>query len=247
MIDLTNKKVLIVSDIHYGEKNKKGSELFLKFIKNYKDYDAMILNGDIFDFFYEPVENKYHLNKEILTIFKYLNKDIYFIPGNHDFWGKNILIKNGIHYYPYGFGVMQNGKRFFVHHGDGFNPKDIGYTILKGLTHSGLLFEIGKLIIPASFFYRYIRDVSRTDGFVSHSRKEVEYLEKTGIKIAKKYGYDGIITGHSHYPYIKKIGDLIYANSGDFLINFSYLVLENGEILLNYIVPGGTKPASVPS
>ena len=151
MIDLNSKDILFVSDVHYGLKNPKGNEKFIKFISEFHDYDVLVMLGDIFDFLYDPVENKYGLNRPIMDILSKIEKRKFFIPGNHDFWGTETIIHAGFEYYPWGLGLLLNNKKYFIHHGDGFNPWDIGYIALKGITHRKTLLEVVKRILPPSF------------------------------------------------------------------------------------------------
>ncbi len=48
-------------------------------------------------------------------------------------------------------------------------------------------------------------------------------------------GYDAVIIGHLHLPVLEKIDNGVYLNTGDFISNFSYGRMENGEFTLEYI------------
>ncbi|MCD6578711.1 metallophosphoesterase [bacterium] len=227
---MTDKRVLIVSDIHYGNKNIEGSKRFIDFLSTFHDYDYLILLGDIFDFLWDSVEKRYGENKKLLEKISSLNKSTIFIPGNHDYWGKNTIRAHGFIYKSGGVVIKQGSKRFFLHHGDGFNLADIGYTALQSFSHSKLVLNILNFLFPPSFFKYILPKISRTDVFRPHSEFEVNYLEKQSYTIAKKYGFNGVVLGHSHFPIIRKERNITYANSGDWLVHFSYLILENGKI-----------------
>ncbi len=237
MMDLTGKKVLIISDIHYGKKNIKGSKMFIEFLNSFQDYDIMILNGDVFDFLWDSVEKRYNENGKFLNELYTLGKPIVFIPGNHDYWGEKTIKRYGFIYKPAGFIMKQNGKKFFFHHGDGFNRFDIGYLALQSFSHSKFVINVLNLLFTPSFFKFILPKISRTDVFRPHSECEVNYLEKRSYIIAKKYGVDSVILGHSHFPIIHERNAIIYGNSGDWLVHFSYLTLLSGKLQLFYFNP----------
>ncbi len=232
MTDLTGKSVIIISDVHYGMKNRSGSRKFLEFLRERSGvYDCAILLGDIFDLLYTPLEKRYGINKELLSALGGFAPEKHFIPGNHDFWGRKILIDEGYIYHERGMGAMYHGKKYFFHHGDGFNPVDIGYIALKALTQRSFMYGLS-LIVPPVFFLRYVQRISRTDRFTVHSKEEVAFLEKNSFRLARHYGYDGVILGHSHFPVFTEKDGMTYMNSGDWIVNFSYIEMKNGALRL---------------
>ena len=53
-------------------------------------------------------------------------------PGNHDLWVSDYLVKEcGVTLIREAHEFMVEGKRFYVHHGDGLGPGDFSYKILK--------------------------------------------------------------------------------------------------------------------
>ena len=61
---------------------------------------------------------------------------------------------------------------------------------------------------------------------------EKDYFEFAQEKFSN--GIDYVIVGHSHKPLIKKINHGFYINLGNWIIDNSYALLENGNISLNY-------------
>ncbi|MCK5599521.1 UDP-2,3-diacylglucosamine diphosphatase [bacterium] len=234
MIDITGKRALIVSDIHYGIKNSLGSSRFLQFLDDLPECDILILLGDIFDLLFSSVENRFGINGPVLKRLSAMNIPVYFIPGNHDSWGSEVLEKYSIRECPRGLGLSQNGKRFFLHHGDGFNPSDIGYRALKGLLRQRFLVRLGSSLVSPSAILRSAMYVSRTSPLKGHSMQEVDAMAATAFQLAEKYHLHGIILGHSHFPELRVQKGVVYANSGDWIRNFSYLTLEKGLVELHF-------------
>ena len=70
---------------------------------------------------------------------------------------------------------------------------------------------------------------------VKFATKFIGKFEDHITELANRKGYDGVICGHIHYPIIKKIGNIEYMNSGDWVETMSCLVEgHNGEWSLKY-------------
>jgi UDP-2,3-diacylglucosamine pyrophosphatase LpxH len=52
-------------------------------------------------------------------------------------------------------------------------------------------------------------------------------FETKAIELAEKRNFDGIICGHIHTPTIKKISNIEYMNSGDWVENRTALALDS--------------------
>ena len=53
----------------------------------------------------------------------------------------------------------------------------------------------------------------------------VNDFENNAVEYAKKKSCDGVICGHIHIPVIKEIDGIKYYNSGDWVENFTAIVL----------------------
>lgn len=140
-INLTSgKKVYFASDSHLGAPSYEESfpreiRLVKWLDKVKKDAGAIFLLGDIFDFWFEY---KTVVSKGFVRLFGKLAEirdsgiPIYFFVGNHDMWMDGYFEKElniPVFHSPEIFTI--NGKRFFIGHGDGLGPHDIGYKRLK--------------------------------------------------------------------------------------------------------------------
>jgi len=77
-------KLIFISDIHLGSNSIKHLHKICSIIKNL-NYDFIIIGGDLID------SSTFELNN--LKIFKKLNKKIFFISGNHEYYLKNYANK----------------------------------------------------------------------------------------------------------------------------------------------------------
>ncbi|NMM49464.1 UDP-2,3-diacylglucosamine diphosphatase [Marinigracilibium pacificum] len=158
-IDLqTGKKLYFASDFHLGvdafDTSQEREEKIIAWLKSISD-DAHVvfLVGDIFDFWFEyrkvvPKGFIGFLNQVREVVKKGI--PVYFFKGNHDMWmfdyipeitGASIISDELI--------LKVNGKRLFVHHGDGLGPGDKSYKLLKKVFRSKLCQWLFALLHPA--------------------------------------------------------------------------------------------------
>src|SRR5512143_1528982 len=132
-------KVYFISDAHLGlgpkdEERAKESRLIEWFEHVRPDASQIFILGDLFDawFEYRTVMPKgFH---RILTKLEDLTRKgmiIHYLVGNHDCWIRNYFRDElGIRTHADAFGTEINGRRIYLHHGDGLAKNDAGYRIL---------------------------------------------------------------------------------------------------------------------
>ena len=75
-----NYKFIFISDIHLGSNSINHLKLILKKINNL-DYDFLLIGGDLID------SSSFNLEK--LSILNEIDKPIYFVTGNHEYYISN--------------------------------------------------------------------------------------------------------------------------------------------------------------
>jgi UDP-2,3-diacylglucosamine hydrolase len=104
--------------------------------------DEIFLVGDVFDFWFEY---KYVVPKGYTRLFGCLAKladsgiKLHFFKGNHDMWMFGYFEQEfgaKVHSNEYIF--ERDGKKFFIHHGDGLGKGDEKYKLLKKIFRSEL-------------------------------------------------------------------------------------------------------------
>ena len=227
-------KSIFISDIHLGTKFSQAEKL-LDFMKE-NESDNLYLVGDIIDGW--AIKRKYRWAQShsdvIQKILRRARKgtNVVYITGNHDEFlrsflpiilGDNLTIVNEIDY------IAQNGKRYYVTHGDFFDSitmtkkwlaiaGDIGYDLLLHL--NGTLNFIRRRFGIKRYWSlsKYVKDN------VKKSVSFIDDFEGTLAKHAKQKGYDGIICGHIHKAEMKMINNVEYKNSGDWVESCTALV-----------------------
>ncbi|HOK38084.1 MAG: UDP-2,3-diacylglucosamine diphosphatase [Bacteroidales bacterium] len=246
---MTNKKIYIVSDAHLGIGSKFSSEfrenLLIKWLDEIKcDAEEIIFAGDIFDFWFEY---KYLVPKGFFKFFTKVRElsdrgiKISFFKGNHDMWTfgylKEVMNAEIIDNYKI---FERNGKKFFIAHGDGLGPYDIKYNFLKMIFRSTFFQCLFRFVHPSISFR--IATVWSSNSRKYHKFPKVvdyekEWLVKYARRMLRKQHIDFFIFGHRHIPFQYKLSEnSLFTNIGDWLFNFSYVVIDDKNVELKKFI-----------
>lgn len=232
---MAHYKSIFISDIHLGTRGCQ-AEALNKFLKE-NTCDNLFLVGDIIDGWrlkkrwYFP-QSHANVLRRFLTMAKDKTK-VYYILGNHDEAIRKFLsfdITLGrikiLNRYEY---VAVNGKKYLVVHGDMFdnlmmpNKKwimhlgDAAYNFLIWMnTH--LNTARGWLGMPYWSLSKFLKSKTKSAVNFIHS------FEEHVADYCYRKGFDGAVCGHIHTAEIKKINDIEYMNSGDWVESCSALV-----------------------
>lgn len=240
---MEKNNIYFISDIHLGLPNREKSlireKLLIKLLDEIKVKASIIyFVGDIFDFWWEykhVVPRGYVRFLGKIAELTDSGIDIHFFTGNHDVWMKSYL-KNelGVTIHTKELELEINGKSFFIAHGDGLGPGDIGYKFLKKIFQNKFLQWCYSRLHPNFAF--------SIAGLWSHSRRKKETVYKfkgtdkeSMIRFSKQMiktkHFDYFIFGHRHFPLMIQISENSkHVNIGDWLVNFTFAVF-NGENL----------------
>jgi UDP-2,3-diacylglucosamine pyrophosphatase LpxH len=232
MTTTTGYKVVIMSDLHLGMKDSSPKKI-LEFLDSIHT-DLLILNGDIIDMDALKRGSKWK-NKHTKVIMKLLDMsrdtDIIYIRGNHDSDLEDV--------YGYKFGNIKfmdeyiynhDDKKMLIFHGDKIDVTvkykflsqigSIGYDLALRLNtlYNEYRMRTGKPYYSISKWIK--KNVKNAISFVND-------FEINACEYAKSKKCDSVICGHIHIPVIKKIDGIDYYNSGDWVENFSCLVLTS--------------------
>jgi len=234
-------KVYFFSDVHLGlgsrEQDRLKEDRVLEFLAMVgKDADELYIVGDLFDAWieYKSVIPKGH--HRLFTKLEELTRKgitVHFLVGNHDFWIRDFFTTElGIKTYLHPIETIIDGKRFYIHHGDGLALNDTGYLILKKVLRNPVAIFLYRWVHP-DIGYGLARSTSKNSR--SHTATK-DYGERDGMIAAatKKIseGFDAVIMGHRHNPVRQEIGNGVYINLGDWMSFNTYAVAENGTLKL---------------
>jgi UDP-2,3-diacylglucosamine pyrophosphatase LpxH len=237
-------KITVISDLHLGMNNSNPKNI-LNFL-NSLETEMLILNGDIIDI--EAIKRghkwKNKHNKVIIKLLEMSKKiKIIYIRGNHDDEIKNLFnLKISNIEFADEFYINTKAKRYLVMHGDKLENPGSSLTLIYkvGSVLYDLLLVVNKLYnnIRLKFNLPYKSISKITKNSVKRIMSFIFDFETKAIELAKKRNCDGIICGHIHTPIIKKISNIEYMNSGDWVENQSALVLDSNDdwVLIDLIL-----------
>jgi UDP-2,3-diacylglucosamine hydrolase len=230
-----------MSDVHLGletkEKEKAKEDRLLDFFRGIlPTTDALFIVGDLFDFWFEyktVIPKGFHRTLAALQAFTDAGKPLHYIVGNHDFW-MNDFFRNelGITVHRDACEMTIQGKRVYLHHGDGFADNDLGYRLIKPILRNPVSIWLYRWLHP-DLGVALAKGSSRTSRqYTSHK----DYGEQEGmIREATKRIHDGadiVIMGHRHRPLSLSIEHGTYINLGDWITHNTYAELSQGVITL---------------
>lgn len=250
------EKVCFVSDAHFGIElpgYEDREHRFFRFLeREVADVSDLYIVGDLFDFW---VEYRNAIRPDYFTVLHHLKQlrdrgtAIHYLAGNHDFaLGPFLRDTMGFTVYPGAVSVTLQGKRVYLHHGDGLIRRDIGYRMLKKLLRNPFNQRLYKLLHP---------DIGVPLGsFISGSSRKYlnkplseelrnEYRDCARTELAR--GHDVVIYGHIHQPDYFRYTDGLYCNIGSWLKHYTYATMVDGRFsLMRYHTDGAAEvlPAS---
>ena len=230
-----------ISDVHLGlasrQKEREKENHLLSFLASIlPSTRELFVLGDLFDFWFEygtVIPKGFHRTLAALQGFTDKSIPVHYLTGNHDFWMRDFFSQElGIEVHREPFETSIDGKRVYLHHGDGLAQRDLGYRIIKPILRNGINI----------WFYKWIHPdigVPIAKGSSRTSRKHTgqkDFGEDDGmIRFAERKigeGMDIVVMGHRHKPAVVNIGKGLYINLGDWISWNSYAVMKEGTMTL---------------
>ena len=192
--------------------------------------------GDLFDFWFEyrhAIPRRHFETLAVLRRVRAAGVAITYLTGNHDFWLGPVLSREmGLVTHDGPLSVTHQGRRIWMHHGDGLLGGDLGYRVLRRIIRHPVSIRLYGLLHPdigiplANHFSRASR----------HSRELRQFdLERlwTGIALPRfAEGHDAVMVGHLHTVLERRDGERCFFVLGDWIDRMTYVVLEDGEFQL---------------
>lgn len=225
-------RTLFISDVHLGTRGCQAGAL-LSFLKAH-DAEQIYLLGDIVDGW--RLKASWHWpqlhNDVVQKLLRQVRKGVrvIYVPGNHDeflrdyagsSFGGVEVVEEAIH-------VTADGRRILILHGDKF---DEVVRNMKWLAHLGdaaydFAIFLNRLIsiarrrmgLPYWSFSAYAKlKVKKAVAFISA-------FEDAVVVDAIRHDVDGVMCGHIHQPSMRRIGEIEYFNTGDWVESCSAII-----------------------
>lgn len=243
--------IYFASDFHLGipdyENSLKREKKLIRWLNSIcNDASAIFLMGDIFDFW---MEYKTVIPKGFTRLLGKLAElsdsgiEIHLFRGNHDIWAFNYLNKElGIQLHREPVIIKNREKTFYLSHGDGLGPGDLGYKCLKKVfefkpnqwlfrwLHPDIGARLGLYFSKKSRLAN-IAKIGKKEEMISHEKEMLFIFSKTEHEKHPEINY--FVFGHRHFPFryaFNENTELIIL--GDWIIHFSYAVFDGEKIEL---------------
>ena len=202
------------------------------------------LVGDVFDFWFEykhVVPKGYiRLLGKLAELSDHGTKIILF-KGNHDMWTFGYLEKEiGATVISNELEIERNGKKFYIHHGDGIGPGDTAYKLIKKIFRSPVSVKLFGFLHPyigvglANFLSRRSRlSAGKNDKIYLGDKKEFIIIHCK--ELLKKKHFDFFICGHRHLAQELMLQDHSkYINLGEWVNDFTYAEFDGTNLELKH-------------
>lgn len=241
-------KIYFASDFHLGVANyeisRSREDRVVRWLESIREDAAeLYLVGDVFDFWFE------YKRAVPRGFIRFLGKlaeladkgvKITMFKGNHDMWMFGYLTQElGVTIISNELTIEREGKKFFIHHGDGLGPGDALYKILKKIFRSKFCQWFFARLHPnlgIGIALAWSRR-SRIAGMKKESflGEQQEWLVTYSKEVLQNEYFDYLIFGHRHIPLDIKIGKSSrYINLGEWIDYCSYAVFDGKELSLQY-------------
>jgi len=237
---MPDKPIHFASDVHLGAVPLDTERAFVRWLMYTADRASeLILNGDLFDFWFEygsVIPGGHTRTLGALAELVDGGLPVTLMGGNHDWWGGKFLEDDvGLTFQAGPLVRDFAGLRTLVAHGDGLGRGDLPYRIVKAGLRSRSAQWLFRWLHPdlgASLASRISRTQSRVAASPSTDEKNrARVLREWAVeKLAAQADLDLIVLGHAHVPLLQETEPgRFYVNLGDWVNHRSYLVLTQGE------------------
>ena len=245
------KKIFFASDFHLGMPNKDVSLEREKKIIDWLNHctpqaEAIYLVGDVFDFWFEYQRSVPKGFVRFLGTLANITDQgilIYLFPGNHDLWVSDYLVKEcGVTLIREAHEFMVEGKRFYVHHGDGLGPGDFSYKILKKIftaRSARFLFQwihpnLGIALAHKLSKKSRLAQNPKEDHYLGNQKEHLSQFVSQHLASVSPPGEkpDFYIFGHRHLVLDVQLDTARYINLGEWLYGSQYAVFDGESLQL---------------
>lgn len=244
---MSASKIYFASDFHFGvpdhTKSREREDLVVSWLEEIrKDAAEIYLIGDVFDFWFEysaVIPKGFIRFQGKLAELADSGIKITLFKGNHDMWMFDYFVKElGVQIVSDELILERNGKKFYLHHGDGLGPGDSKYKILKKIFRSTFCQWLFARIHP-NFGVRIAKKWSKYSRLQNNQKEEFQDLSKEWLvayckELLLKEHYDFLIFGHRHLPLDVALGESRYINLGEWMNFNSYAVFDGENLELRY-------------
>ena len=200
--------------------------------------ETLYIVGDLFDFWFEyrtAIPRDLFPTLAALERLRHAGVAVVYLNGNHDFWlGPFLRDTLGIRTVDGACTVEAQGRRLWLHHGDGLVGGDLGYKFLRGVLRHPAAIRLYQWLHPdlGIPLAHAVSGLSRRSR--GHGPLEPERLWREIAQPRFAEGFDGVLVGHFHHVHEQRDGARQFIVLGDWIDHFTYAELHAGELTLRH-------------
>jgi UDP-2,3-diacylglucosamine hydrolase len=233
--------VFFISDAHLGAEARAveaaREQRLHEFLKSLPGRAAeLYIVGDLFDFWFEyrtAIPRRHFGTLAVLRRLIEADIAITYLDGNHDFWlGRFLQEELGIRTVGGPVTLTTQGRRLWLHHGDGLVRGDLGYRVLRRVIRHPASIALYGLLHPdlgIPLAQRVSRWSRRSRG---EKPLEPERLWREIALPRFAEGFDTVMVGHFHHAWERREPGREFFLLGDWIDRCTYAALEGGTVRL---------------
>lgn len=210
------------------------------------DAEAIFLVGDLFEFWFEyrtVVPKGYNRLLGKLGELRDAGLSLEVFTGNHDLWMFGYFEEElGIPVHRRPIERVLGGKKFFIGHGDGLGPDDLGYKRMKKVFSHPWAQGLFRWFHPdlgarlAHFFSAQSRAATPPEERFWLGEEREWLVQYANRKLDRGTDADFFVFGHRHLPidWLLKNGRSRYVNLGEWMFASSYAVFDGENLDLRF-------------
>ena len=232
-----SESVLIVSDAHLGHAPESVADAFHRFLAKVPELGRhLIINGDLFDFWFEykrVVSRDAFPTLAALLQLRKAGVALTVTGGNHDRWGGDFWARElGAQFYAEPVELDLAGFRVLVAHGDGMSESRTASKIMHHITRLSLTVRIFGWIHPDLGFWL----ADRMSGSLAEQTRDAASLDRAAAVqaafarnlLVQRTDLDIVVLSHTHRPALLPVAPRRwFLNPGAWMDGGSYAVLTS--------------------
>lgn len=230
---------VFVSDAHIRKDNSYRARVFRRFLKDIGPrMDTLYILGDLFEFWFEyriVFPKDYFKTLALLYNMTQHGVIVHYVLGNHEVMTGSLLTDFGFQVHRDSIVQTIENRRVFIAHGHKVDRR-LWTTAWELILTSNLNHRLYELIHPdiGVFLAQGIAYLSRKQRRSPHRASML--LERFAKRKLKDV--DLVVLAHSHIPVLREYnGRRYYINTGNWVTDFSYGVIDNERVALEYYKP----------
>ena len=242
----------VISDAHLGVASRDAELGLVRFLREARrDAGALVINGDLFDFWFEwrsvIPRHGYRVLAEVAG-FADVGIPVLWVAGNHDCWGGEMLRTDaGVGYTLGTWRGSIAGWETRIDHGDGLRgAEDRRYRAVRPILRNRAAMWAFRHLLHPDWASRLALGTSATSRTYS-AADNGEGLKGVALReLAAQPDLDLVVFGHSHVPGVARASTGgLYANAGTWLGDSTYLRITEEAVALHRF-PGASPLAVEP-